>query len=167
MPLVYSELYQMAQSRFRQERVGDTLQPTALVNETYLKLVDQKKIHWQSRTQFFGVAAMLMRRILIDYVRSRKALKRPPSSLRISLSEDTPDSYRDNVDVLALDEALTKLQAVAPRQVRIVEMRFFVGMSNEEVAEALGISIAGVKRDWSAAKNWLRRELSPPEGSER
>lgn len=162
MPLVYSELHEMARSRLQGERVGHTLQPTALVNEVYLKLVDQKRIHWQSRTQFLGVAAMLMRRILIDYARAREALKNPPRGLQVSLSEliSVPDS--DSVDILWLNDALTRLEAFDRRQVQIVELRFFVGMTNEEVAETLGTSVATVKREWKTAKAWLRRELSAP-----
>jgi RNA polymerase sigma factor (TIGR02999 family) len=159
MPLVYSELHAKARSRVRRERVGHILQPTELVNEVYLKLVNQKRVHWQSRTQFFGIAALLMRRILIDLARKRQASRTPPSSLRVSLSEVIP-ARSDSVDILWLDEALTRLQAFDPRQAQIVELRFFVGMSNEEVAETLGISLATVKREWNMAKAWLRRELN-------
>jgi RNA polymerase sigma-70 factor, ECF subfamily len=159
MPLVYSELHRNARSRVRRERVGHVLQPTELVNEVYLKLVEQKRIRWQGRTQFFAVAALLMRRILVDLARKRRAGKTPPSSLRVSLSEVIPANSSDSVDIAWLDEALIRLQAFDPRQAQIIELRFFVGMSNEEVAEALGISTATVKRDWNIAKAWLRREL--------
>ena len=160
MPLVYSELHEKARSRVRRERVGHALQPTELVNEVYLRLVKQKRVHWQGRTQFFGIAAILMRRVLVDLARKRQAGKTPPSSLRLSLSEVMPAKNSDSIDILWLDEALTKLQAFDSRQAQIVELRFFVGLSNEEVAEALGISLATVKREWNMAKAWLRRELN-------
>lgn len=159
-PLVYSELRKIARSRFRGERVGHTLQPTALVNEVFVRLEDQKRIHWQSRTQFLGVAAMLMRRILVDYARGRDALKRPPSSFKVSLNELIPAPNSDSVDILWLNDALTKLQALDPRQARIVELRFFVGMTNEEVAETMDTSVSMIKREWRMAKAWLRRELT-------
>jgi len=161
-PLVYLELRKMARSHLRSEREGHTLQPTALVNEVYVKLLDQKRIHWKSRTQFFGIAATLMRRIVVDYARRRKAAKTPPSNLRVPLSEHLPTPDRDSFDILPLHEALTRLEALDPRQTRIVEMRFFVGMKNEEIAEILDISVATVKREWKSAKTWLRRELSEP-----
>lgn len=158
VPLVYPILHKMARSRVWRERVGRTLQPTVLVNEVFLKLVEQKRIHWEGRTQFFGVAAMLMRRIVVDYVRRKEAGKRRTSNLTVSLD----GQERDSAEVLSVNEALTKLEALDLRQARIVEMRFFAGMSNEEVGEALGISRATVKREWSTAKIWLRRELSKP-----
>lgn len=164
MALVYSELRNMARSRLRGERVGHTLQPTALVNEVYVRLRDQKRIHWESRTQFLAVAATLMRRVLVDYARSRGAGKRPPSGLRVSLSELIPARDRDSIEILWLNEALTRLEAFDPREARIVELRFFVGMTDEEVAETLDISESTVKREWRTAKTWLRRELSRMKG---
>lgn len=161
-PLVYSVLHENARKRLRHERESYVLQPTELVNEVYLKLLKQKRIHWQSRTQFFGVAAMLMRRILVDFARRTKAAKTPPANLRVSLSELLPTPDRDSVDILRLHAALNDLQELDSGQARLVELRFFVGLTNEEVGEIMDISVAKVKREWATARAWLRRELSQP-----
>lgn len=161
-PLVYSELRRCAGAALRRERPDHTLQPTALVNEAYLRLVDQRKTRWENRAQFFGFAAQLMRRILVDHYRNRHALKRPHPELRASLSEDLPAEGADRLDLLWLNEALDRLGALDPRQARIVEMRFFAGLSVEETAEATGTSVTTVKREWSTARVWLLRELNRP-----
>jgi len=162
LPLVYSELLRCARAEFRRERPGHTLQPTAVVNEVYLKLVSQKKTEWRNRAQFFGFTASLMRRILTDHYRKKIAGKRPPAELRISLTEDISANEIDSIDLLWLNDALTKLEAFDATQARIVELRFFAGLSVEEAAEVLGVSPTKVKREWSMAKAWLLRELSQP-----
>jgi len=164
MPLVYDELRRLAANYLRRERQGHTLQPTALVNEAYLKLVDQRA-HWQNRAQFFGVAAQLMRRILVDHARQHQAAKRGGSDLRrlsitsagqLGLKQTTAEPP---VDLLALHEALNELATLDPQQSRIVELKFFGGLSIEETAEVLGIGHATVERDWKMARAWLRRKL--------
>jgi RNA polymerase sigma factor (TIGR02999 family) len=160
IPLVYAELHERARARLRGERAGHTLQPTALINEVYLRLVDQTRVQWQNRAHFLAVSAQLMRRVLIDHARKRASQKRPPSSLRVSLSETLPSPEADRIDVLWLDQAMTELAAFAPLQAQIVELRAFGGLSIEEAAEVLGISSAKLRRDWKTAKAWLLRELS-------
>ena len=160
IPLLYTELHDRARSRLRRERAGHTLQPTALVNEVYLRLVDQTRARWQNRAHFLAVAAGLMRRILIDHARKRASQKRPPSSLRVSLSEAIASPEADWIDVLWLDRAMTELETFSPIQAQVVELRAFGGLSVEEVAEVLGVSSAKVRRDWQTAKAWLLRELS-------
>lgn len=161
MPVVYDELRRLASNYLRRERAGHTLQPTALVNEAYLKLVDQRKAHWQNRAQFFGVAAQLMRRILVDHARVRQAQKRGGSDQQqLSLSHIDQIAEKPDVDLLALHEAMNELAELDPQQSRIVELRFFGGLTIEETAEVLGISHATVERDWTLARAWLRRELS-------
>ena len=161
MPVVYDELRRLASNYLRHERAGHTLQPTALVNEAYLKLVDQRKAHWQNRAQFFGVAAQLMRRILVDHARVRQAQKRGGSDRQqLSLSHVDQVAEKPDVDLLALHEAMNELAELDPQQSRIVELRFFGGLTIEETAEVLGISHATVERDWTLARAWLRRELS-------
>jgi RNA polymerase sigma factor (TIGR02999 family) len=160
MPLVYSELRRLAENYLRRERQGHTLQPTALVNEAYLKLVDQRNAKWQNRAQFFGVAAQLMRRILIDHARAHQANKRGGADQqRLSITSAGQLSEKPETDLLALHEALNELQAIDPQQERIVELRFFGGLSIEETAEVLGIGHATVERDWKIARAWLRRKL--------
>ena len=160
MPLVYEELRRLAGNYLRRERQNHTLQPTALVNEAYLKLVDQKNARWKNRAQFYGVAAQLMRRILVDHAREHQAEKRGGrNAQRLSITSaraiaDTPD-----VDVLAVHEALKELKQFDPQQERIVELRFFGGLSIEETAEVLGIGHATVERDWKIARAWLRQKL--------
>jgi len=158
-PLVYQELRRLAQHYMRGEHAGHTLQATALVNEAYLRLIDYRKVQWQNRAHFFAVAAQLMRRILVDHARSRNYLKRGGEQQRLSLSKadrfaDTPD-----VDLVALDDALKTLAEMNEQQSRIVELKFFGGLTIEETAEVLEISHATVERDWAVARAWLRREV--------
>jgi RNA polymerase sigma factor (TIGR02999 family) len=164
LPMIYDELRQLAAGYLRRESAGHTLQATALVNEAYLRLVDQTQVNWQNRAHFFGAAANLMRQILIQHARAKHAEKRGGDAQKLYLDEVSglADNLNQepNLDVLALDDALTQLAALAPQQERVVELRFFAGLSIEETAEALGISPATVKREWNMAKAWLHRELS-------
>ncbi len=160
VPLVYDELRRQAARYLRHERVGHTLQTTALIHEAYLRLVDQKNVHWQNRAHFFGIAAQMMRRILVDHARTKKRAKRGGSDVRVSLSDATLKTPGQNLDIVALDEALERLAEIDEQQSRIVELRFFSGLTVEETAEVLSISTATVKRDWSMAKAWLHREIS-------
>jgi len=160
MPLVYSELRRLATNYLRRERVGHTLQPTALVNEAYLKLVDQRNAKWQNRAQFFGISAQLMRRILVDHARQHQAAKRGGSAQqRLSITSAERFAKQPDVDLLSLNEALEELAKLDPQQERIVELKFFGGLSIEETAEVLGIGHATVERDWKLARAWLRRQL--------
>ena len=160
MPLVYGELRRLAGNYLRRERPGHTLQPTALVNEAYLKLVDQRNAKWRNRAHFFGVAAQLMRRILVDHARQHQAAKRGGSDQqRLSITSAEQLVKQPEVDLLALHEALEELTKIDPQQERIVELKFFGGLSIEETAEVLGISHATVERDWKMARAWLRRKL--------
>jgi RNA polymerase sigma-70 factor (ECF subfamily) len=159
MPLVYDELRRLADHYLRHERPDHTLQPTALVHEAYLRLVDQTRVDWQNRAHFFGVAAQLMRRILVDHARRHQASKRGGFQQKLTLDEAVDYSQTRDVDLVKLDDALTALAKFDARQSRIVELRFFGGLTIEETAEALGISPATVKVDWSMAKAWLRREI--------
>jgi RNA polymerase sigma factor (TIGR02999 family) len=158
MPLVYHELHKLARHHLGGERPDHTLQPTALVHEAYVRLVGQHRMHWQSRVQFYGVASQLMRRILIDHARSRYAGKRGGPTRKLSL-DDVIVSDEQAVELIALDDALKALVIVDPQQSRIVELRFFGGLTIEETAKVLGISSATVKRDWNVAKAWLHREI--------
>jgi RNA polymerase sigma-70 factor, ECF subfamily len=157
----------MAAYYLRQERRDHTLQPTALVHEAYLRLVDQKDVHWQNRNQFFGVAAQLMRRILLDYARRHHAAKRGGARTKVSLDQAIILSREATGDMLVLDETLSRLAEIDPKQARVVELRVFGGLTVEETAELLGVSPATVKRDWSMAKAWLMRELrkEPADGA--
>ena len=160
MPLVYSELRRLAGNYLRRERAGHTLQPTALVNEAYLKLIDQRNARWQNRAHFFGIAAQLMRRILVDHARQRQAAKRGGvDQQRLSITSAEAVVKQPEVDLLALNEALDELAEMDPQHSRIVELKFFGGLSIEETAEVLGISHATVERDWKLARAWLRRQL--------
>ena len=160
MPLVYSELRRLARNYLRRERQDHTLQPTALVNEAYLKLIDQKNAQWQNRAQFYGVAAQLMRRILVDHARQHQAAKRGgPHQERLSITSAGQLADKPEVDLLALHEALEELKIFDSQQERIVELKFFGGLSIDETAEVLGISHATVERDWKMARAWLRRKL--------
>jgi RNA polymerase sigma factor (TIGR02999 family) len=160
LPLVYDHLRRVAERELRRERVGHTLSPTALVHEAYLKLVQLDRITWEGRAHFFGAAASAMRRILISYARMHKAEKRGSGAERVPI-EDVVVAARDRpADLLALDEALTRLAAAHPRQAQVVELRFFAGMEIEAVADALGVSAPTIKRDWTAARAWLNRELT-------
>jgi RNA polymerase sigma factor (TIGR02999 family) len=159
VPIVYDELRKVAHHYMRGEHPGHTLQTTALVNEAYLRLAGVERLQWRDRTHFFAMAAMLMRRILVDYARERGRDKRGGGVSITSFDEQVAGGNRD-VDVLALDEALTRLAAMDPQQERIVELRFFAGLTVEETAAELGISSATVKRDWAIAKAWLYHELT-------
>jgi RNA polymerase sigma factor (TIGR02999 family) len=159
-PLVYEELRHQAARYLQRERIGHTLQTTALVNEAYLRLIDARDLDWKNRAHFFAIAANLMRRVLVDYARRRDAHKRGGSStIRLTLDEKIIAVNEIDVDLLAIDEALNKLAEIDSQQARIVELRFFSGLSVEETAQALGISPKTVKRDWSVARAWLRREI--------
>jgi len=159
MPLVYEELRRLANNYLRRERQNHTLQPTALVNEAYLKLVDQKNAHWQNRAQFYGVAAQLMRRILVDHARQHHAEKRGSKQQRLSITSAQTIAQAPEVDVLAVHEALEELKQFDPQQERIVELRFFGGLSIDETAKVLGLGHATVERDWKMARAWLRQKL--------
>jgi RNA polymerase sigma factor (TIGR02999 family) len=159
MPLVYDEMRRLASRYLRHERPGHTLQTTALVHEAYLKLVDQKNANLQHRVQFFAVAAQVMRHILVDYARSRRAFKRGGDYCRLSLDEAVISSKETDADLLALNEALNSLAAIDPQQSRVVELRVFGGLTVEETAEALGVSTRTVKREWSMAKAWLHKQI--------
>ena len=158
-PLVYEELRRQAAHYLRRERPGHTLQTTALIHEAYLRLVDAQDVRWQGRAHFFAIAANLMRRILVDHARRRDADKRGGSQVRVQLDEALAVAEETEVDLLAIDEALNKLAAIDEQQARVVELRFFSGLSVEETAAALGVSPKTVKRDWSVARAWLRREI--------
>jgi RNA polymerase sigma factor (TIGR02999 family) len=161
MPLVHNELLRLARNYMRRERPGHTLQPTALVNEAYMRLVDWKNVRWQNRSHFFGVAAQMMRRILVDFARHRPAHKRDGGARLVTLGEaDGLPQQESSADLLALDEALNALAALDPRKVAIVELKFFGGLSVEETAEVLKVSPTTVMREWARAKAWLYRELS-------
>lgn len=164
-PLVYDELHRLAHRYMRGERAGHTLQTTALVNEAYVRLIDWKNVRWQNRAHFFGVSAQLMRRILVDFARSRAYEKRGGGVHAVTLHDAIDVSNDKGVDLEALDEALSALAELDPRQSKVVELRFFGGLTNEEAAEVLKVSIATVRRDWSLARAWLHRELSRPTGS--
>ena len=156
---VYRELRALAKNYLRRERPDHTLQPTALVNEAYLKLVDQRRVNWQNRHHFFGIAAQMMRRVLVDHAREHAAEKRGGPRRKVSLDEaDIPTGERA-ADLVALDEALRKLAEVFPRKGRVVELRFFGGFSVEETAGVLGVSDKTVMREWESAKLWLYREM--------
>jgi len=159
-PLIYEELRRIAKRYLKQERPGHTLQSTALVHEAYLKLVGQHSVRWQNRTHFLGIAAQLIRRILVDYARARHAEKRGADAPKLSLDEALAIPQGRDLDLVALDEALKALAEFDERQSRIVELRFFAGLSVEETAELLQISSATVKREWTAAKAWLFRAMT-------
>ena len=159
LPLVYDELRRLAQSYLRSERSGHTLQGTALVHEAYLRLIDQKVVQWQSRTHFFAIAAQMIRRILVDHARGHNASKRGAGAPRLSLDDAMGIAEKRDLDLIALDDALSHLAQLDPDQSRIVELRFFGGLSIEETAAVVGVSVATVNREWSAAKAWLFREI--------
>ena len=159
VPRVYSRLRRHAMRSLRGERRGHTLQPTALVNEAYLRLVDQTRIRWRGRAQFFAVAGQLMRRVLVDHARRRRAAKRGEDPLLLPLEEALVQGGERGVDLVALDDALEALEGFAPRQARVIELRFFGGLSILETAEVLGVSDGTVKLDWKMAKAWLYKEL--------
>ena len=159
LPLVYDELRRIARHYLQSERSGHTLQSTALVNEAYVRMVAQDFPEWQSRAHFFAVAAQLMRQILVDYARSHRASKRGGNVYKVTLDEAVGQPVKTDVDILALDEALKELAEMDPQQSRVVELKFFAGLSIEHTAEVLGVSPATVKRDWVTARAWLYREL--------
>ena len=154
---VYGELRRLARGYLRRERPGHSLPPTALVHEAYLKLVDQRRVRWQNRAQFFAIAAHLMRRLLVDHARTRSALKRGAGA-RVPL-QDLAAGAPPDIELLALDEALDRLSALYPRQGQLVELRFFGGLTVPEIAAALGVAPITVKRDWALARAWLHREV--------
>ena len=158
-PLVYTELHRLAQHYMAGERTGHTLQSTALVNEAYMHLIDSSHVRWQNRAHFFAISAQLMRRILVDSARSRKYAKRGGQAQRLSLDEALLIPEERGADLVALDDAMSALAAVDLRKSRVVELRFFGGLSVEETAEVLKVSPETVMRDWRLAKVWLRREL--------
>lgn len=167
--LVYDELRRQARLALRREDEGHTLQPTALVHEAWLRLVDQRDARWENRTQFFAIAAQMMRRVLLDHARTRKALKRGGGAVQVSLADvdrlgaelgaSPAQATQDVVDVIALDDALTRLSVLDPQKARLVDLRYFAGLSIPEAAVALGVSTATVGREWAIARMWLRREL--------
>jgi RNA polymerase sigma factor (TIGR02999 family) len=165
MPLVYEELRHIAKRHLRSEDPDLTLQSTALVHEAYLRLVDQNRVQWQNRLHFFGVAAQLIRRILLDHARRRNAAKRGGAATRLALDEGMLASRHIDLDLVALDEALNGLAELDPQQARIVELRFFAGLTLAETADTLGISTATVQRDWVTAKAWLFDRLFRPAGA--
>ncbi len=159
IPLVYDELHRLAHAYMRRERAGHILQTTALVNEAYLQLVDADKVKWHDRSHFFAIAARLMRRILVDSARSRYAQKRGGKIRRVSLSDSVVFASKPDADLIELDDALTSLEEIDARRARVVELRFFGGMTLEETAEVLKVSADTVWHDWDLAKTWLYREM--------
>jgi RNA polymerase sigma factor (TIGR02999 family) len=164
LPLVYDEFKGLAAAYLRRERISHTLQPTALVHEAYLRLVDQTRVAWKGRAHFFAVGAQAMRRVLVDHARYHQRAKRGGGRHRITLAEELALSPTRDEDLLAVDEALEKLTKVDKRQAQIVELRFFGGLSVAEVAEVIGVSKRTVENDWTVVRAWLRRELTPTEG---
>ena len=160
MPLVYQELHRLAHHYMSRERPGHTLQTSALVNEAFLRLVNQRDVQWQNRAHFFGFAAQIMRQILVDYARNRSYAKRGGGAVQVSLNEELLAPQGPSAEVVALDDALRRLVDIDQRKSQVVELRFFGGLSIEETAEVLGVSPGTVMRDWTLAKAWLRRELS-------
>jgi RNA polymerase sigma factor (TIGR02999 family) len=159
-PLIHGELHRLAHRQMNHERAGHTLQTSALVNEAYLRLVDQQNVRWNNRAHFFAIAAQMMRRILVDYARSRMYAKRGGGAIHVSLNEAQLMAARPSVEVTALDEALSKLERIDPQQARVVELRFFGGLTIKETSEVINISIDMVKREWNTAKAWLYREMT-------
>jgi RNA polymerase sigma-70 factor (ECF subfamily) len=160
LDVVYAELRRQAARYLRRERKNHTLQPTALVNEAFMKLVDQRNVQWQNRAHFFGVAAQAMRRIVIDHARARQRVKRGGVQQAVTLDEAMIAAESRSIDVLALDEALNRLAALDERQAKIVELRYFAGLSVEETADVTGLSPATIKREWAMARAWLHAELT-------
>lgn len=159
-PLVESELRRLAHHYMNRERPGHTLQTSALVNEAYLRLIDQHAVRWQNRAHFFAISAQMMRRILVDHARRKKYAKRGGGAIHVSLTHGDRVYAGPDAEVIALDEALTRLESLDIQQARIVELRFFGGLTIKETAEAMGISVDMVKREWSTAKAWLYREMT-------
>jgi RNA polymerase sigma factor (TIGR02999 family) len=173
LPLVYEELRSLARRHLRHERGSHTLQRTALVHEAFLRIVDQKQVDWESRTQFYGIASQMMRRVLVDHARRRSAVKRGDGAQHVDLdavlqdeSEDLPPrSQETEIDFAAIDDALKRLEALDPQQGKLVELRFFGGLSIKETADIIGVSPATVKREWAIARAWLQREIMAGEGA--
>jgi RNA polymerase sigma factor (TIGR02999 family) len=159
MPLVYDEMRRLARGYLNRQGGSPILQPTVLVHEAYLRLINQKDVEWQGRAQFFGLAAKIMRELLIDHLRHQQAIRHGGGAEQVSLSHAEPMGQLTSFDLLALDEALDRLAALDPQHSRIVELRFFGGLTIEETAEALGVSSATVERNWNLARAWLHREL--------
>jgi RNA polymerase sigma factor (TIGR02999 family) len=159
MPLVEAELHRLAHHYMNRERVGHTLQTTGLVNEAYMRLVNQRSVSWQNRAHFFGIAARLMRQILVDYARKRHYAKRGGNAFQVSLDEAAIVAEESSAEMIALDDALNTLARIAPEQSRIVELKYFGGLTIEETAEVMKLSVDKVKRDWSMAKTWLYHEI--------
>jgi RNA polymerase sigma factor (TIGR02999 family) len=159
LPFIEKELHRIARNYMRRENPGHTLQPTALVNEAFLKLIDQRDVHWQNRAHFFAIAAKIMRRILINYARDRHRLKRGGDAVQVSLSEVAVITAEKSSELIALDEALTKLEAKDERKASVVELRYFGGLSVKETAEVLGVSEITIQRDWQMAKAFLAKEI--------
>lgn len=166
VPVVYQELRRLAGYYMRRERPGHTLQTSALVNEVYMRLVDYRQMRWQSRAHFFAVAAQAMRRILVEHARKRHVAKRGGGAVQVSFDEAATVSEKQAADLIALDDALTSLEAIDPRKSRIVELRYIGGLNIEEAAEVLDISPATVQREWRAAKAWLYREIKAAEATD-
>lgn len=160
MPLVYQELRRLASYHLNRESSSHTLQPTALVNEAYLRLVKQDQATWNDRSHFFAIAARMMRRILVDHARGHLAAKRGAGAAKLTLDEAVNVGQRSDAELIEVDQALERLAALDAQQAQVVELRFFAGLSVEEAADVLGISPATVKRDWASARAWLHRELS-------
>jgi RNA polymerase sigma factor (TIGR02999 family) len=159
VPLVYAELRRVAHNHMRGERAGQPLQTTALVHEAYLRLIEVSRVHWKDRTHFFAVSAQMMRRVLVDAARERDALKRGGGALSLALDEALVGTPAPSVDLVALDEALESLAALDPRKARVVELRYFGGLTIEETAAEVGVSVDTVARDWRVARLWLLRQL--------
>lgn len=159
LPLVERELHRLAHSYMRRENPDHTLQTTALINETYLRLIDQRKVQWQNRAHFFGIAAKIMRRILLNYARDQNRMKRGGGAIHVSLSEALVMPAEKDRELIALNDALTKLEAIDERKSKVVELRYFGGLTVPEVAEVLKVSEITVMRDWAFAKAWLSREM--------
>lgn len=166
LPLVYDDLRALAASSLRQERANHTLQPTALAHEVYLRMVDQTRTTWRDRNHFFAIAAQAMRRVLVDHARGKGRAKRGGDRVRVELSEAVAVTPERDVDVLALNEAMERLQALDERQSRVVELRFFAGLTMDEVADALGVSKRTAEGDWTMARAWLKRELQRGDGTD-
>jgi RNA polymerase sigma factor (TIGR02999 family) len=160
MPLVYEDLRRLAKRYMRGQRAGHSLQTTALVNEAYLRLIDSSRVNWRDRTHFYAISAQLIRRVLIDFARAKNSLKRGGELIKVTLDERVSTPFEKEADLIALDDALQNLAKMNSRQSQIVELRYFGGLSEEEIAETLDISVRTVRRDWSVARAWLYRELS-------
>lgn len=173
LPLVYEELRSLARRHLRHERGSHTLQRTALVHEAFLRMVEQKEVDWESRTQFYGIASQMMRRVLVDHARRRSAAKRGEGAPHVDLDavlqdegEELPPLAQETaIDFAAIDDALKRLEALDPQQGRLVELRFFGGLSIKETADVIGVSSATVKREWAIARAWLQREITAGEGA--